>query len=398
MCWRLALLGLLAGILGCHHSHNRIDPVFGRQVIPPPGTGTAGTAVLPSNEPPPASYYEGGSQLPRTSSTGSPTVDPYSPPGGSYQYGGNSTAQSSSTGTPTNDQGFRPPNVGGTTATATTTSTTRAAGVPLKATGPDDASRRYESTDSSAGFAPNTNTSVTGSAPASSSTRLPTPPPTTNNHIPPQSAPSTAPATNSGSSSQPAPYPTTGSLPPRSASLTSSDVEPVAFREPRRLTPDDNARAIGEVADARTYRDDEYDPSGSTGTLRTASYQRWEGEPGTEARTAAAQPEFVPGSSKIVPRRLASGPYGYDEENYTWLKGKLEYSLAQKQWKLRYIPISEPMDEFGGSVVLEDIDALGDTFRPGDYVTVEGTLAEVEESPGNFAPRYTIKAIERTGK
>jgi len=393
MCWRLALLSLLAGIVGCHHSQNRVDPVFGRQVIPPPGTGTAGTAVLPSNEPPPASYYEGGSQLPRTSSTGSPTVDPYSPPGGSYEYGGNATARSNMT----SDQGFRPPNVGATGATATTTSTStsRAAGVPLKATGPDDASRRYESTDTSTGFYPNTNTSVGGSAPATN-TKLPTPPPTTNNQVQPQSAPAAAPTTNSGSSSQPAPYPTTGGLPPRSASLTSSDVEPVAFREPRRLNPDDGARAIGDVSDARTYRDDESDQSNSSGTLRTASYQRWEGEQGSETRTAAAQPEFVPGGSKTASRRLTSGPYGYDEENYHWLKGKLEYSLAQKLWKLRYIPISDPMDEFGGSVVLEDIDALGDTFRPGDYVTVEGTLAEVEESPGNFAPRYTIKAIERT--
>lgn len=393
MCWRLALLSLLAGILGCHHSQNRVDPVFGRQVIPPPGTGTAGTAVLPSNEPPPASYYEGGSQLPRTSSTGSPTADPYSPPGGSYEYGGNATARSNMT----SDQGFRPPNVGATGATATTTSTSRAAGVPLKATGPDDASRRYESTDTSTGFYPNTNTSVGGSAPATN-TKLPTPPPTTNNQVQPQSAPAAAPATNSGSSSQPAPYPTTGSLPPRSASLASGSAEPVAFREPRRLTPDDSARAIGEVSDARTFRDDDYDQSSSSGTLRTASYQRWEGEQGSETRTATAtQPAFVPGGSKTATRRMTSGPYGYDEENYQWLKGKLEYSLAQKQWKLRYIPISDPMDEFGGSVVLEDIDALGDTFRPGDYVTVEGTLAEVEESPGNFAPRYTIKSIERTG-
>src|SRR5690606_28068170 len=136
MCWRLALLSLLVGTLGCTSPQSRIDPVFGRQVLPPPGTGTAGTAVLPSNEPPPASYYEGGTQLPRTSSTGSPTVDPYSPPGGSYEYGGNATARSS---TATSDQGFRPPNVGGTGATATTTSTSRASGVPLKATGPDDA-------------------------------------------------------------------------------------------------------------------------------------------------------------------------------------------------------------------------------------------------------------------
>lgn len=175
-----------------------------------------------------------------------------------------------------------------------------------------------------------------------------------------------------------------------------TDVEPVAFREPRRLAPEENARAIGEVSDARTYRDD-YEQESSSGTLRTASYQRWEGEEGSESRTSSSQPEFVPGGSKTVPRRMASGPYGYDEENYGWLKGKLEYSLAQKRWKLRYIPISDPMDDFGGSVVLEDTDALGDTFRPGDYVTIEGTLAEVEESPGNFAPRYTIKSIERTG-
>ncbi len=393
MCWRWPLFVLLAGTLGCAQSQARVDPIFGRQVIPPPGTGTAGTAVLPSNEPPPASYYEGGSQLPRTSSNGSPMVDPYSPPGGSYEYGGNATAQSNVV----NDQGFRPPNTAGPGPTATTTSTQRASSVPSRATGPDDtAARTYDSTGGSTGFYPNTNSSV-GTAPATNPTALPTPPPTTDRAPAPQQAPQQGTDQRSSSNEQ-APYPSTSLAPRRSASLAREDADPVAFREPRRLEPQDDAKAIDDLSDTRTHRDDAYGSVSSTGTLRTASYQRWEGEDRDSGDTSDSQPEFVPGGSKIVPQRLASGPYGYDQEHYRWLKGKLEYSLAQQRWKLRYIPISDPMDEFGGSVVLEDIEALGDIYRPGDYVTLEGTLSEVEESPGNFAPRYTIRSIERTGQ
>ena len=56
------------------------------------------------------------------------------------------------------------------------------------------------------------------------------------------------------------------------------------------------------------------------------------------------------------------GPYGYDP-SYHWLKGHLEYSPTNQRWKLRYIPITARIEQYGGSVMLEDSPALKDLHR-----------------------------------
>jgi len=82
--------------------------------------------------------------------------------------------------------------------------------------------------------------------------------------------------------------------------------------------------------------------------------------------------------------------------DYSRLKGKLEYSAARKQWKLRYIPVDAAgqSDEFGGSVVLA---GLGDMsqFHDGDFVTVEGKIGERAGDAKDFAPDYQVRRIQK---
>ncbi len=411
MRWQIPLFMLLGLLAGCMNSQPRIDPFFGRQVIPPPGTGTAGTAILPQSglEPPPASYYEGGGQLPRTSSHTSPTIDPYAPPGGTFEYQGTAARETGMTTQRQDDSNanFRPPNVARTQTSATSpnVSTTNATGVPLRATGPDDAAPRTSnqvdarSTD----IRVNTNTSVGGS------TQSPGSAPAAGTPVsdPYRSLPSggdryqnypVPPATQSPATE---PYPSTSTQPRRSASIAPlSDRPSVAFREPQRFTPEGEMRDIREASPsaARPSVAEDEPQLASHGMLRTASYREREIIEDDDRGAATVRPALpLSGSKPLAAAKAVPGPYGYDRHDYAWLKGKLEYSLAQRCWKLRYIPLTDPADAFGGSLILQETPELGDTYRPGDYVTVIGAISE-EESGSGVAPRYEVHTLERTGK
>ena len=83
--------------------------------------------------------------------------------------------------------------------------------------------------------------------------------------------------------------------------------------------------------------------------------------------------------------------YGYDP-NYAWLRGKLEYSQVDRQWKLRYIPVEGDGDDYGGSVALSDSAALSG-YERGDLVEVHGRVQSQQVKKG-FAPLYEVADIK----
>jgi hypothetical protein len=95
--------------------------------------------------------------------------------------------------------------------------------------------------------------------------------------------------------------------------------------------------------------------------------------------------------TNAVPREMPG--YGFDPR-YAWLKGKLEYSPSQKRWKLRYIAVEGPTDEFGGSVILSDADQLKG-FEPGDFVRIQGRVSETPGAARGFSPSYSIERITK---
>jgi hypothetical protein len=97
-----------------------------------------------------------------------------------------------------------------------------------------------------------------------------------------------------------------------------------------------------------------------------------------------------PAVTNAVPREMPG--YGFDP-SYSWLKGKLEYSPSQKRWKLRYIAVEGPTDEFGGSVILADDKLAG--FEPGDFVRVQGRLSQTAGAAKGFSPPYSIERISK---
>lgn len=136
-----------------------------------------------------------------------------------------------------------------------------------------------------------------------------------------------------------------------------------------------------------------------------AAQQRVPGEPWPSSKPRASAPQTAargihPPSAhgtSVRTRAAASArdqPYGYDPD-YTWLRGKLEYSQRDRRWKLRYIPVDGSTDRYGGSVVLTNPQQL-DGFEPGEFVEIEGTLAgSVGREP--FAPGYRVERVVAQG-
>ena len=102
---------------------------------------------------------------------------------------------------------------------------------------------------------------------------------------------------------------------------------------------------------------------------------------------AKPQPKF---------RAMTSTPparYGHADD-YGWLKGKLEYSAARKQWKLRYIPIdgNAGADEYGGSVVLDSVD--DQEYSAGDFVAVRGAVGDRDPEAQDFSTTYHVQQMK----
>lgn len=87
------------------------------------------------------------------------------------------------------------------------------------------------------------------------------------------------------------------------------------------------------------------------------------------------------------------GRFGWSDD-YTRLRGELEYLERDQRWKLRYIPVDRETDEFGGSVLIEDAASLSG-YERGDFVEIRGRIVEKPEDEKTFAPIYDVTSIRR---
>jgi hypothetical protein len=114
------------------------------------------------------------------------------------------------------------------------------------------------------------------------------------------------------------------------------------------------------------------------------------------AATPTGQPQtsYHPNTIQLVSGIEEIGSrYGYDPQ-YGWLRGKLEFSESDRQWKLRYIPIDGATDNYGGSVILADTPLLSG-YERGDFVEVAGKLISASSEKRGYAPKYQVSQLQR---
>lgn len=119
------------------------------------------------------------------------------------------------------------------------------------------------------------------------------------------------------------------------------------------------------------------------------------GRPEAAAGSRAAPTRSGAGTGTVATSSAGGARYGYDPQ-YRWLKGRLEYSQSDQQWKLRYIPIDGDTDDYGGSVVLSDSSGL-EGYQPGDYVEARGGV-NGGTGEGKIAPEYLVRELARLGR
>lgn len=76
-------------------------------------------------------------------------------------------------------------------------------------------------------------------------------------------------------------------------------------------------------------------------------------------------------SNVITPASATEAQYGYDSENYSWLRGVLEFNPKQKTWSLTYSQSPDDNDQFGGEVTLKNPEHFK-SLRSGQIVQVVG--------------------------
>jgi len=79
-------------------------------------------------------------------------------------------------------------------------------------------------------------------------------------------------------------------------------------------------------------------------------------------------------------------PYAYDRQNYTWLRGKVDYDEKTQSWQIIYS--LDPQDKYGGSFTLVDDPKLK-VLQNDDVFLVEGKIDHDDED-ARGKPRYEI--------
>lgn len=106
---------------------------------------------------------------------------------------------------------------------------------------------------------------------------------------------------------------------------------------------------------------------------------------------------YTPPPKEEVKRRsftdVTAKPGMGHADNYTWLKGELQYLHGANVWNLRYASVDEE-DKFGGSVTLVEMSRQSN-FQSGQMVRVEGEVLDQESKPlGGQGYKFRVRSIE----
>ena len=126
-------------------------------------------------------------------------------------------------------------------------------------------------------------------------------------------------------------------------------------------------------------------------------------EKATPAELPAAKPETEMQAASYTPPKddvkrrsftdVTAKPGMSHNENYTSLKGELQYLHGANVWNLRYASVDEE-DRFGGSVTLVEMSRQS-SLQSGQMVEVHGEVLDQESKPlGGQSFKFRVRSIE----
>lgn len=115
--------------------------------------------------------------------------------------------------------------------------------------------------------------------------------------------------------------------------------------------------------------------------------------PGGDPPRSISQPTSNPPTGLTAPGPRPGVKMDHAAD-YSWVQGRLEYSVVGGGvWKVRYAPPSTD-DEHGGSVVL-DSDPSAQGCQPGDTIYVQGQVVTSQQARTLSNPSYRVQRISR---
>lgn len=89
------------------------------------------------------------------------------------------------------------------------------------------------------------------------------------------------------------------------------------------------------------------------------------------SRVSSAEFRTQVRSNSVTPAGAIEDAFGYDADNYSWLRGVIEFDPKRKEWHLTYSQSPDDNDQFGGEVTLKNPEHFK-FLRSGQAVSVEG--------------------------
>jgi hypothetical protein len=111
------------------------------------------------------------------------------------------------------------------------------------------------------------------------------------------------------------------------------------------------------------------------------------------AAPAEADPFEAPITTVGATAKPAPNPYGYDGENYTWLRGVVAFDADDNTWSIIYSLTPPASERFGGSCVFAPHPELSNLVD-GDVVLVKG-LYDPGMVDSSGKPKYVIRTLSR---
>ncbi len=120
-------------------------------------------------------------------------------------------------------------------------------------------------------------------------------------------------------------------------------------------------------------------------------------DPGNERIAALDDQIRLPGTlqpASNVQLHPTPNPYEHDRENFTWLRGIVNYDPGDRVWRMTYDDGRSGIDRYGGNLGLLPNDAYANVFRDQRVHYVEGYVdTRYQDRFGK--PMYRVEAAER---
>ena len=142
-----------------------------------------------------------------------------------------------------------------------------------------------------------------------------------------------------------------------------------------------------------TYNEkaDDFDKSGSDGQFYEGGVPQPQDYKDRDLGVSNDQYDFGGDIRQVSASSPSDAEYGFDFQDYSFLKGVLRYNGTGDGWAVNYSPAAR--DQFAGTLTLDMTSAQAQGLVEGDFVEVRGQI-DLTQQDQSGAPIYRVSSIQ----